>query len=344
MRAIGKKSAESSTGCLNPLSLPSLSGITRFYPTRLNFFRERENLLEDFARDEKSGVGSLLGSVGNTPLFKLRTTSLFAKAEFLNPTGSVKDRAAAGMIGSLLDREKLSNSGKEILDSSSGNTGISLAAFGASLGLKVSIVLPKSASRERQRLLQIYGARIIFSDPMEGSDGAIQVAREMFAKAPERYCYTDQYSNDANWEAHYHGTAEEIWEQTAGRITHLVAGVGTGGTIMGTGRKLKELNPEIRVVAVQPDQPFHGIEGLKHIASSIKPKIFDEKFPDETVFVKTEEAQKEVIRLAKEEGLFVGTSSGAASVAAKKFASLDSLVVTIFADQGSRYLSEKYLE
>jgi S-sulfo-L-cysteine synthase (O-acetyl-L-serine-dependent) len=300
-------------------------------------------VLENLSRRE-SNVERILGSVGNTPLLALRTTALFAKAEFLNPTGSVKDRAAAGMIRRALKEEDLSSSRKEILDSSSGNTGISLAAFGASMGLNVSIVLPESASLERQKLLRMYGARIIFSDPMEGSDGAIQVAREMADKEPEMYCYTDQYSNEANWQAHYHSTAEEIWEQTAGRITHFVAGVGTGGTVMGTGRKLKELNSEIQIIAVEPDQPFHGIEGLKHISSSIKPRIFDEKFPDETVFVKTEEAQKEVVRLAREEGLFVGTSSGAASIAAGKYLSLESVVVAIFADQGSRYLSEKYLE
>lgn len=303
--------------------------------------------MESLSEGRSRLSGSILESVGNTPLLKLRTNSgsIFAKAEFLNPTGSVKDRAAARMIRAAIDRDGLSSSGKEILDSSSGNTGISLATFGASLDIKVSIVLPQSASIERQKLLQLYGANIIFSDPMEGSDGAILVAREMYSGAPERYHYMDQYSNDANWQAHYYGTAEEIWEQTAGRVTHFVAGVGTGGTVVGTGRRLRELNPDIKIVAVQPDQPFHGIEGLKHIESSIKPKIFDEKFPDETIFVKTEDAQKEVLRLAREEGIFVGTSSGAASVAAKSLGSpAGSLIVAIFADQGSRYLSERYLE
>ena len=287
---------------------------------------------------------SVLNSVGNTPLIRLAGISgtLFAKAEFLNPTGSVKDRAAARMIKAAIEEGSLSKS-KEILDSSSGNTGISLAAFGASLGIKVSIVLPESANRERQKLLKLYGANIIFSDPMEGSDGAIEVARDVFSKDPDRYYYTDQYSNDANWQAHYFGTAEEIWEQTLGKVTHFVSGVGTGGTVMGTGKRLKELNPEIRIVAVEPDEPFHGIEGLKHIESSIKPRIFDEKFPDETLFIKTEDAQLEVLRLAKEEGIFVGTSSGAVSFASKRYASPDNLIVAIFADQGSRYLSEKYL-
>ncbi|HYB04569.1 MAG TPA: cysteine synthase family protein [Nitrososphaerales archaeon] len=301
-------------------------------------------MLENLAQRDRSHVNRIFGAVGNTPLFQLRAGSIFAKAEYLNPTGSVKDRAAARMIQTALKNENLLSSRKIILDSSSGNTGISLAAFGTSLGVEVSIVLPESASLERQKLLRMYGAQIIFSDPMEGSDGAIQVARDLASKDPEKYFYTDQYSNDANWEAHFYGTAEEIWDQTAGRVTHFVSGVGTGGTVMGTGKRLKELNPEIKVVAVEPDAPFHGIEGLKHIASSIKPKIFDESFPDETVFVKTEDAQKEVVRLAREEGIFAGTSSGATSVAAKNYLSQGNLVVAIFADQGSRYLSEKYLE
>jgi S-sulfo-L-cysteine synthase (O-acetyl-L-serine-dependent) len=274
-------------------------------------------------------------SVGNTPLIKLGMIepngSLYGKAEFLNPTGSVKDRAAAKML-------------QDALDSSSGNTGISLAAFGASVGLKVTIVLPKSANIERQKLLKLYGASVIFSDAMEGSDGAIEVARELARKHPEKYFYVDQYSNESNWRAHYHGTAEEVWKQTSGKITHFVAGVGTGGTIMGTGRRLKELNPEVKVIAVEPDSPFHGIEGLKHIESSIKPRIFDEKFPDVTEFVKTEEAQRMVLTLAKEQGVFVGTSSGAAVLAAKKYSrEKENVVVAVLADQGSRYLSEKYL-
>lgn len=285
-------------------------------------------------------------TVGNTPLLRMERVSknLYGKCEYLNPTGSVKDRAAAGMLEAAIRDGKLSRN-KEILDSSSGNTGISLAAFGASLGFKVSIVLPKSASVERQKLLKIYGASVIYSDPMEGSDGAILLARELVVKDPDRYFYIDQYSNDANWKAHYNGTAEEIWKQTQGRVTHFVAGVGTGGTIMGTGRKLRELNPNVKIIAVEPDAPFHGLEGLKHIESSIKPKIFDERFPDETVFLETEIAQKTVLKLARDQGIFVGTSSGATVTVASKIASSDpdSTVVAILADQGSRYLSEKYL-
>jgi S-sulfo-L-cysteine synthase (O-acetyl-L-serine-dependent) len=292
---------------------------------------------------------SILSHVGNTPLVALQKKQgrglILAKTEYLNPTGSVKDRAAARMIQVAIEKENLMSSGKRILDSSSGNTGISLSAFGASLSIKVTIVLPESASLERQKLLRLYGAEIISSDPMEGSDGAMEIARDLVSKEPDKYCYTDQYSNDANWQAHYYGTAEEIWEQTEGKITHFVSGVGTGGTVMGTGRRLKELNQKIQIIAVEPDQPLHGIEGLKHIESSIKPKIFDPNFPDKTIFVKTEDAQREVLRLSKEEGIFAGTSSGATSVAAKSLATTENeFIVAIFADQGARYFSEKYLQ
>ena len=220
-------------------------------------------------------------NVGNTPLVKLDRISknLFGKCEYLNPTGSVKDRAAINMLKQAEKGGKIK--GKEVLDSSSGNTGISLASFGASMGYKVTIVLPSSASIERQKLLKLYGASIVYSDPMEGSDGAITVAKELASESPEKYFYIDQYSNDANWQAHYFGTAEEIWGQTQGKITHFVAGVGTGGTIMGTGKRLRELDPKIKIIAVEPDSPFHGLEGLKHIESSIKPRIFDPNFPDE---------------------------------------------------------------
>jgi cysteine synthase B len=296
-------------------------------------------------------LASLLESsaftVGNTPLLKLnhisRNNNLFGKAEFLNPTGSVKDRAAANMLKRAIEKGVIA--GKEILDSSSGNTGISLAAFAAAAGLKVKIVLPSSASIERQKLLRIYGAKIEFSDPLEGSDGAIIMARELASREPERYYYIDQYSNDANWQAHYFGTAEEIWRQTRGKVTHLVSGVGTGGTVMGTGRRLRELSSKVKIIAVQPSSPFHGLEGLKHIESSIKPRIFEKDFPDETVFVETEDAQQMVKRMAREQGVFAGTSSGATVLASQKYATdPDNCVVTILADQGSRYLSEKYMQ
>ncbi len=290
----------------------------------------------------------MLFSVGNTPLLKLNRLSshenLYGKAEFLNPTGSVKDRAAARMLETAIRKQSITDK-KHVLDSSSGNTGISLAAFGASLGLSVTIVLPESASAERQKMLRLYGANIVYSDPLEGSDGAILVAQKLAENEPGKYYYIDQYSNDANWEAHYFGTAEEIWAQTSGKVTHLVSGVGTGGTIMGTGKRLKELNPKIKIVAVEPSGPFHGIEGLKHIETSIKPKIFDERFPNATVYVQTEEAQEMVRTLASHQGAFVGTSSGAITLVAQKYANEDPLnfVVAILADQGSRYLSEKYL-
>lgn len=283
---------------------------------------------------------------GNTPLVKLDrlAPNLYGKCEYLNPTGSVKDRAAEAMIQDAIRKGKLTKE-KEILDSSSGNTGISLAAFGTALGFKVSIVIPRNASLERQRLLKIYGATVFFSDPMEGSDGAIILARELMERDPENYCYIDQYSNSANWKAHYHGTAEEIWKQTEGKITHFVAGVGTGGTVMGTGKRLKELNPNVKIIAVEPDSPFHGLEGLKHIESSLKPKIFDAKFPDETIFLKTETAQRKVLELSKRQGIFAGTSSGATVAVASEIAlkEKESVVVAILADQGTRYLSEKYL-
>ena len=289
---------------------------------------------------------SLTLASGNTPVVKLDrlAPNLYGKCEYLNPTGSVKDRAAEAMLQDAIKKGKLTKE-KEILDSSSGNTGISLAAFGAALGFKVSIVIPRNASPERQKLLKIYGATVFFSDPMEGSDGAIIFARELMERDPENYFYIDQYSNNANWKAHYHGTAEEIWKQTEGKITHFVAGVGTGGTIMGTGKRLKELNPSVKIIAVEPDSPFHGLEGLKHIESSLKPRIFDAKFPDETVFVKTEMAQRKVLQLSKRQGIFVGTSSGATVAVASRIAARekDSVVVAILADQGTRYLSEKYL-
>jgi S-sulfo-L-cysteine synthase (O-acetyl-L-serine-dependent) len=287
---------------------------------------------------------SALFTVGNTPLLKLDriSRSLLGKAEYLNPTGSVKDRAAANMLRQAIENGSLK--GKEILDSSSGNTGISLAAFGAAAGYKVTVVLPSSASIERQKLLKIYGARIVFSDPMEGSDGAIIVAKKLAVEDPQRYLYVDQYSNDANWQAHYFGTAEEIWRQTDGRVTHFVSGVGTGGTVMGTGKKLRELNPKVKIIAVQPSGPFHGLEGLKHIESSIKPKIFDTGFPDETVYIETEKAQKMVKHLARDQGVFVGTSSGATVLASLNYTAGENCVVAILADQGTRYLSEKYIE
>jgi cysteine synthase B len=269
---------------------------------------------------------------------------VLAKAEYLNPGGSVKDRAALAMI---LDGERSGGlySGKVILDATSGNTGIAYAMIGAARGYSVTICLPANASVERKRMLQVLGAEIIETDPMQGSDGAQVVAREMATRDPVKYFYPDQYNNDANWGAHYQGTGPEIWEQTEGRITHFVAGLGTCGTFTGVGRKLKELKPEIRLISMEPDSPIHGLEGLKHLPTSRMPGIFDPTLADETVEVETEEAQAMTRRLSREAGLFVGVSSGANVVAALAFARglpPDSVVVTILCDGGERYLSERF--
>ena len=294
----------------------------------------------------------LESQIGKTPLLALKRVALglppgvevLAKAEHLNPGGSVKDRAALSMI---LDGERSGRlcPGKVILDATSGNTGIAYAMIGAARGYSVTICLPANASVERKRMLQVLGAEIIETDPMQGSDGAQVVAREMLTRDPEKYFYPDQYNNDANWRAHYEGTGHEIWQQTDGRITHFVAGLGTCGTFTGVGRRLKELNPAIRLISMEPDSPIHGLEGLKHLPTSRMPGIFDPTLADETVEVETEEAQAMTRRLSREEGLFVGVSSGANVVAALALARRlppDSVVVTILCDGGERYLSERF--
>jgi cysteine synthase B len=294
----------------------------------------------------------LESQIGNTPLLALNRVALglpasvevLVKAEHLNPGGSVKDRAALAMI---LDGERSGRlfSGKVILDATSGNTGIAYAMIGAARGYSVTICLPANASVERKRMLQVLGAETIETDPMQGSDGAQTVAREMATNDPARYFYPDQYNNDANWLAHYQGTGQEIWEQTEGRITHFVAGLGTCGTFTGVGRRLKELNPAIRLISMEPDSPIHGLEGLKHLPTSRMPGIFDPNLADETVEVETEEAQAMTRRLSREEGLFVGVSSGANVVAALALARRlppNSVVVTILCDGGERYLSERF--
>jgi cysteine synthase B len=269
---------------------------------------------------------------------------IFAKAEYLNPGGSVKDRAALAMI---VDGERSGRlyPGKVILDATSGNTGIAYAMIGAARGYSVVICLPANASVERKRMLQVLGARTIETDPMQGSDGAQIVAREMALGDPAKYFYPDQYNNEANWRAHYEGTGLEIWEQTEGRITHFVAGLGTCGTFTGVGRRLKELNHSIRLISMEPDSPIHGLEGLKHLPTSKMPGIFDPTLADETVEIETEEAQAMTRRLSREEGLFVGVSSGANVVAALEIAGKlppGSVVVTILCDGGERYLSERF--
>ncbi len=294
---------------------------------------------------------ALWGLVGNTPLIPITTStnlhrpspSLLLKAEWLNPGGSVKDRPALFILRDGLARGELP--GKRLLDSSSGNTAIAYAMLGAAAGIGVTVCVPANASVERKTLLETYGAEVLFTDPLDGSDGAIRAAHELAATRPDEYWYADQYNHPANARAHYLTTAEEIWRQTAGRITHLVAGLGTTGTLMGTGRRLRELNPAIELIAVQPDGPFHGLEGLKHLATAIVPGIYDPALVDRTEFVATEEAEDAVRRLAQQAGLFVGWSSGAAFVAAERILSdrptvRASEVVVIAPDSGARYLSE----
>ena len=296
---------------------------------------------------------ALWGLVGNTPLIPLPPSTalrprppLLLKAEWLNPGGSVKDRAALYIMRDGIARGELP--AKRVLDSSSGNTAIAYAMLGAAAGIGVTVCVPKNASAERKDLLEMYGAEVIFTDPLDGSDGAIRAARELAATRPDEYWYADQYNHPANARAHYVTTAEEIWRQTGGRVTHLVAGLGTTGTLMGTGRRLRELKPAIELIAVQPDGPFHGLEGLKHLATAIVPGIYDPALPSRTEFVATEDAEEAVRRLAKQTGLFVGWSSGAAIVAAERVLSTrpavrasDAVVVVIAPDAGTRYLSER---
>jgi S-sulfo-L-cysteine synthase (O-acetyl-L-serine-dependent) len=297
-------------------------------------------------------VDGLDSHVGNTPLLPLRRLSrdlsprvqIFAKAEWFNPGGSIKDRPALNIIQTALANGYLGN-GKRLLDSTSGNMGISYATFGASLGIPVTLTVPASASSERISILKALGAELILTDPLEGSDGAIIKARQLFGEQPDRYWYANQYNNPANWRAHYQTTGPEIEAQTHGQVTHFVAGLGTSGTLMGTGRYLREQLPLVKIIAFQPDAPFHGLEGLKHMPSAIKPGIYDESFAESNLEVRTEAAHEMVKRLAREEGLFVGISSGAAAIAALKVASeLDEgVVVTIFPDAGYKYLSDKSL-
>jgi S-sulfo-L-cysteine synthase (O-acetyl-L-serine-dependent) len=294
----------------------------------------------------------LTAHVGNTPLLPLRKLSrelsshvkVFAKAEWFNPGGSVKDRPALNIIRTALANGDLGN-GKRLLDSTSGNMGISYATFGAVLGIPVTLAVPASASPERISILRSLGAEVILTDPTEGSDGAILMARQLATEKPDLYWYANQYNNEANWQAHYKSTGPEILCQTDERVTHFVAGLGTSGTLTGTGKYLREQLPRVRIIAFQPDAAFHGLEGLKHMPTAIRPGIYDPSFADETREVRTEDAHAMVLRLAREEGLFVGISAGAAAVAALRVAEeLDEgLVVTLFPDAGYKYLSDKSL-
>ena len=304
-----------------------------------------------YQSDLNSGA-DLTRYVGNTPLLPLRKLSrklslrvkIFAKAEWFNPGGSVKDRPALNIIRTALANGDLRN-GKRLLDSTSGNMGISYATFGAVLGIPVTLAVPASASPERFAILRALGAELILTDPSEGSDGAILTARQLAAEKPNVYWYANQYNNPANWQAHYRSTGPEILCQTGERVTHFVAGLGTSGTLTGTGKYLREQLPHVKIIAFQPDAAFHGLEGLKHMPTAIKPGIYDPSFADETHEVRTEEAHEMVSRLAREEGLFVGISSGAAALVALRVAQeLDEgLVVTLFPDAGYKYLSDKSL-
>jgi S-sulfo-L-cysteine synthase (O-acetyl-L-serine-dependent) len=297
---------------------------------------------------------SPLDLVGNTPLLRLDSLSreagatVLAKAEWTNPGGSVKDRAAAAIVADALRNGKLPK-GVSLLDSTSGNTGIAYAMIGAALGISVTLCVPDNVSIERKRILQAYGAHVIWTDGAEGSDGAIRRARELAAEKPDRYYYADQYGNPANWQAHYRGTAEEIWQQTEGAITHFVAMLGTSGTFVGAARRLKELNAKIECVSLQPDAAFHGIEGAKHMATALVPAIYDPSLADRDLGISTEAAYEMTKRLAREEGLLVGVSSGAAAagcVAVARHISeparTDAVIVTVFPDSGVKYLSERF--
>jgi len=294
----------------------------------------------------------LTAYVGNTPLISLRRLTLklsprvkvFIKAEWFNPGGSVKDRPALNIIQNALLEGYLGN-GKRLLDSTSGNMGISYATFCAALGIPATFAIPGSASPERLVLLKALGAEVILTDPSEGSDGAIVAARKLAVEQPDVYWYANQYNNPANWQAHYISTGPEIFNQTNGQVTHFIAGLGTSGTLMGTGRYLREQLPNIQILSMQPDAAFHGLEGLKHMPTAIKPGIYDESLADTNLEVRTEAAHAMTLRLAREEGLFVGISSGAAAVSALEIASQldEGVVVTIFPDAGYKYLSDKSL-
>jgi cysteine synthase B len=293
---------------------------------------------------------SVLELIGNTPLVglkrlgsEMRGVKVLGKAEWANPGGSVKDRAALSMI---LDGERrgLLTKDKTIVDATSGNTGIAYAMIAAERGYKVKLALPKNASPERKQTLKAYGAELVLTDPTEGTDGAQRYVKKLVESEPGKYFYPDQYNNDANWRAHYETTANEIWRQTDGQITHFVAGMGTSGTFMGVTRRLKELNPSIQCISMQPNSPLHGLEGMKHMASALVPGIYDSTLADEQIEVATEHAQRMVLRLAREEGILVGVSSGANLVAAMNVAEKlkEGVVVTIFCDSAAKYLSEDF--
>jgi cysteine synthase B len=293
---------------------------------------------------------SIVDLVGDTPLIRLRRierdlpgVELYAKAEWKNPGGSVKDRPALRMIQEGIASGQLTP-GKLILDATSGNTGIAYAMIGAAMDFKVTLCVPENVTPERKRILRAYGAELVFTDPLEGSDGAIRTAQKLFQDEPEKYFYADQYNNDFNWRSHYDTTAPEIIKQAGSRLTHFVAGLGTSGTFVGTGRRLREYNKHIVLASVQPDSPLHGLEGLKHMESAIVPGIYDRDLADEDVRVGTEESYEMTRRLAQEEGMLVGISSGANLAGALKIARRGAVMVVVFCDGGERYLSERFWE
>jgi S-sulfo-L-cysteine synthase (O-acetyl-L-serine-dependent) len=312
------------------------------------------------SKEAASGLGESLGHslverIGNTPLLRLDAltrdlpgVALLGKAEWYNPGGSVKDRAAASIVAEGRRSGQL-HAGKILLDATSGNTGIAYAMLGAAEGFPVTLCMPENVSRERKQILQGYGANIIYTNPADGSDGAIRLARELASKHPDQYFYADQYSNDANWKAHYHATANEIWQQTQGRVTHFVSMLGTSGTFVGTTRRLKELNPSVKCISLQPDSSFHGIEGAKHMASAIVPKIYDPALADQNLEISTEDAYAMARQLPRESGLLVGISAAAAVVGCIKIArnlslkrGQEAIIVTILCDSGEKYLSERF--
>jgi cysteine synthase B len=299
--------------------------------------------------------------IGYTPLIRLRRVTrdlpdsieIYGKAEWFNPGGSVKDRPAWNIVRTAIERGEL-HGGKRLLDATSGNTGIAFAMIGAALGFGVTLCVPANVSTERKRILKAYGAEVIYTDPLESSDGAIRKARELYAQHPDRYYYADQYNNPANWQAHYETTGVEIWQQTEGRITHFVAGLGTTGTFVGVGRRLREYRRDIQLISLQPDSPFHGLEGLKHLDTAIVPGIYDPTLADANLAISTEDAYAMARRLAREEGLLVGVSAAAAVVGSLRVAEAilrdaetrgiepHAVIVTILCDSADKYLSERF--
>ena len=299
---------------------------------------------------------TLLDRIGNTPLLRLDglithpSIQILGKAEWTNPGGSVKDRAASAIVSDAIRQGQLTpgSTSKALLDATSGNTGIAYAMLGAAMGFPVTLCVPSNVSPERKNILAAYGANVIWTDPADGSDGAIRMARKLVAEQPDRFFYADQYGNDNNWRAHYYSTANEIWEQTAGQITHFVAGLGTSGTFMGTARRLRELNPKIRCISMQPDSPFNGLEGLKHMATAIVPPIYDPALADRNIDMPTERAYAMCKRLARTQGLLLGISAGAAVAAARDIAEeearagREAVIVTILPDSADKYLSDRF--